>query len=143
MARLQLRIYIEPGAAEIFFNILRRDGNYERLSAVIDTGAAVTLLPDDLLETVNYRPGDRGTITIEQAGIAKQAFQAVEHYVYVDLEDQFGQRTGVFEIPVWFTKTSKALVGFAGILDQAILQIDMLQRTGWLDITPEPSSMAS
>jgi hypothetical protein len=55
MPRIQLQIYIDPGQAEVIFNVLRSDGSYERLSGVIDTGAEISLLPNDLLDKVVYR----------------------------------------------------------------------------------------
>lgn len=134
MAHLQLRVYVDPGAAEIFCNVLRKDGNYEKLTAALDTGAAVSLLPDDLLEWVNYRLSPVGNISIDQAGIAKQSFSAIEGFVTITLEDQTGTITQPFEARVWFAKTNKALIGFADILDHAILHIDMLHRSGWIEI---------
>jgi hypothetical protein len=134
MPRFQLRIYVEPGEAEIFCKVLRKDGTYERLTAIIDTGAAVSLFPNDLLELINYRPTDRSTITIDQAGIARQTFQAIEGYIHIILEDQEGQVTQPVEIRAWFANTNHVLLGFADLLDQAILHIDMPQRNGWLDI---------
>ncbi len=132
MTRLRLQIYIDPAEVEVFCNVRRRDGAYERLAAVIDTGAVVSLLPDDLLEFVEYRFIQ--SISVEQAGIAKQSFEAVEGLVTTTLEDASGEITQPFEIPVWFANTNKALIGFAGVLERAILHIDMLRRDGWLEI---------
>lgn len=132
MPRLQLCIYIDPGSSEIFCNILCKDGSYERLTAIIDTGAEVSLFPDDLLDLVEY--DEQAKIIVQQAGISKQAFEATEGYVTITLEDQNGQITSPFKIPIWFTRTPKALIGFAGVLDRAVLHIDMPKREGWLEI---------
>lgn len=134
MQRFDLRIYIDPSEAEIFLKVLRKDGTYERLTAIVDTGAAVSLLPNDVLELVAYRPSQRTTIVIDQAGIAKQSFQAIEGYVTVILEDHLGQVSQPFEIRTWFADTSHALIGFSDLLDRAMLHIDMPQRSGWIEI---------
>ncbi len=137
MPRLQLRVYVEPGGVEIFLNIKQKDGDYQRVAATVDTGAAVTLLPARLLHTTDYRVVGRGEIIVEQAGIARQAFAATEAIVEVFLEDENGMRTRYFETRVWFAETEVALVGFAGILDRAILHIDMRDtRSGWIEIEP-------
>jgi hypothetical protein len=132
--RLQLRLHIDPSEVLVFCNLERKDGILEKLSAIIDTGAAVSLLPDNLLDVIIYRPTEEGTVTIEQAGIAAQSFQAVEAFVTISLEDAQGNLTQSFEIRAWFGKTEKALIGFEDILDRAVLHIDMPQRTGWLEI---------
>lgn len=137
MPRLQLRVYVEPGGAEIFLNFKRKDGIYQRIAATIDTGAEATLLPAQLLDTADYRVVERGEITVEQAGIAKQAFAATEAMIDVFLEDENGTRTNCFAVRVWFADTEMALLGFADILDKAILHIDMRDtRSGWLEIDP-------
>jgi hypothetical protein len=135
MTRIQLRLYIDPGEVEITFNVRRSDQIYERVTGVVDTGASVSLLPNNLLSKLDLRPSEqRGTFTVEQAGIAKQAFEATEAYVTLFLEDQLGQLTQPFEVRVWFAETDIALIGFADILKPAVLHIDMPQRTGWLEI---------
>jgi hypothetical protein len=106
----------------------------EKLSAIVDTGAAVSLFPKDLLDIVAYRLTQQGTVTINQAGIAAQSFQAFEAYVTISLEDAQGNLTLPFEILAWFGETEIALIGFQDILDRAVLHIDMPQRDGWLEI---------
>lgn len=133
MTRLQLRLYTDPGEAQIFCNLLRQDGNEEKISATIDTGAAVSLFPQELLDDIVYRTADQPNIMIGQAGIAQQSFTAIEAYITISLEDELGHITPPFEIVAWFAKTSKKLIGFAGILDRSVLHIDMPQQTGWLD----------
>jgi hypothetical protein len=137
MPRIQLRLYVDPGQAEVVFNVRRNDDTYERLVGVIDTGAAVSLLPNDLLDKVATRLAGSGTIIIDQAGIAGQSFEATEAYVTVFLEDQTGTRTAEFEVRVWFADTDEVLIGFEGILDQAILHINMRDaHNGWIEIDP-------
>ena len=134
MAHLELRIYVAPSEAQVFCNVLRRDGNYETLTVTVDTGAAVSLFPTELLDVVVTRPIGRQTVIIDQAGIASQFFEAVEAVVMISLEDEFGNRTQFFEIPAWFADTDTPLVGFAGVLDHAVLLLDMPGRSGWIEI---------
>ncbi len=137
MARIQLRIYLNPGQAEVTLGVQRQDDTFERLAGFIDTGAEVSLLPNDLLDKVRYRPFGSGTIIIDQAGIAGQSFEATQAFVMVTLEDDTGARTEPFEVPVWFGDTAIALIGFEGILDRAILHIDMRDtRSGWIELDP-------
>lgn len=135
MARVYLQLYIQPGEAQIFTNIRDRNGQHIRVNATVDTGAAVTLLPSYLQQWVAYRIIGKGTINIQQAGIANQAFQAVTAEVTVFFEDQFGNRTSEFDIPVWFAQTDLMLIGWESILDRATLYIEMGQtRQGWIEI---------
>lgn len=134
MAHIQLRIYRNPGQAEVFLNIKRRDNGYEKRAAIVDTGAQVSLLPSLLMNVLAYRLSDRGSFTIEQAGIAAQTFEAIEAYVTVFLEDESGSRTHEFEVRVWFAETREVLLGFDGVLDRAVLHVDMVNLTGYLEI---------
>jgi hypothetical protein len=132
--RINLRLYKEPGAAEIFVNLKRQDGGYELMVAVIDTGAEYSLLPTDLLQILEYEQADRGAFRIEQAGMARQVFEATEATVTVYLEDVAGSRTPEFGARFWFADTRARLVGFKDILDRAALHIDMLKMEGWLEM---------
>ena len=134
MPRLQLRLYTDPGEAQIFCNLLRQDGNEEKLTATIDTGAAISLFPRELLDDVVHRPSENPNVVIGQAGIAGQSFKAVEAYVTISLEDETGNITPPFEIIAWFANTRKRLIGFKDILDKGTLHLDMPQREGWLEI---------
>ena len=134
MARIQLRVYRDPGQAEVFLNIKRKDNGYEKRAAIVDTGAQVSLLPSLLMNVLVYRLSERGSFTIEQAGIATQAFEAIEAYVTVFLEDVSGNRTDDFEARVWFAGTREVLLGFDGVLGRAVLHINMVNLTGYLDI---------
>jgi hypothetical protein len=132
MMRLQLRIYTTPGEAQLYCNLLRKDGAQETITATIDTGAAISLFPAELLEIVVHHTSTQQTI--DQAGIANQSFTAIEAYITISLEDEFGNLTPSFEIPAWFAASTTPLVGFAGLLDRSILHIDMPNRNGWLDL---------
>lgn len=135
MTRLQLRVYKNPGRAEIVTQFKRVNGEYETMTAVIDTGAEVSLFPETLLKIIEYRLTQRGKIKIDQAGIAQQSFDATEAIVTIQLEDMVGNRTQDIEIRAWFTDTDVALLGFEGLLDRANLQISMLAKLeGFLEI---------
>lgn len=135
MPRIHLRIYVDPGEAEITFNIQLHDQSYERVTGTVDTGAEVSLLPNYLLTRIGTIVDDEHeTFIVDQAGIANQAFSAVRATVTLFLEDQYGNRTRAFEVPVWFADTEIALIGFKGILDRAVLHLDMPKREGWLEI---------
>jgi hypothetical protein len=136
MTRIQLRVYRDPGQAEVFLNIKRKDGGYEKRAAIVDTGAQVSLLPSLLMNVLDYRLSERGSFKIEQAGIATQSFEAIEVYVTVFLEDAAGNRTGDFEIRIWFAGTREVLLGFDGLLERAVIHLDMPDLIGYLDFTP-------
>jgi hypothetical protein len=133
MPRIQLRVYMEPGQAEVFVNIKQKDGGYYTRAAVVDTGAHTSLMPDELMPLVEYRLSERGRFVIEQAGIAAQSFEAIEAYVTIVLEDIAGTRSEEFEVRVWFTDTIKFLIGFTDILDRAVLHLDMPNMIGYLE----------
>ncbi len=134
MTHIQLQIYLAPEQVDIFCKLKFKDGTFERLSAAVDTGAEVSLFPLNLLDGVDYRLSERGKIIVDQAGIANQAFEAVETFVTIVLEDANGNLTQPFEIPAWFADTNQPLIGFAGVLDRTVLHVDMPQRDGWLEI---------
>jgi hypothetical protein len=136
MARIQLTMYLAPGQAEVTCNLKSKDTTYERITATIDTGAEVSLLPLRLLDILEHRLSEAGKVTITQAGMAQRDFDAIEAYITIFLEDAAGNQTEPFEVLAWFTVTRQALIGFQDILDRAVLHIDMLQRTGCLEITP-------
>jgi hypothetical protein len=134
MTRIQLTMYIAPGQAEITCNLKLKDATYERITAAIDTGAEVSLLPLRLLDSLEYRLSEEGKVTITQAGMAQRDFDAIEAYITIFFEDTVGNQTEPFEILAWFTVTRQALLGFEDVLERAVLHIDMPQRDGWLEI---------
>jgi hypothetical protein len=127
-------MYQNPGAAELFITIPTLDGGYARASATLDTGAEVTVLPSSIMELVDYRLSELGHVIVQQAGIAHQLFEITEAFVTLYLEDERGNRTQPFEAPIWFTDTEEPLLGFKGILDEAVFCIDMPNLSGTLDI---------
>ena len=133
MARILLNVYRDPGQVEVFLNIKRKDGGYDKRAAIVDTGAQLSLLPSLLMSVLDYRQTEQGSFTIEQAGIAKQTFQAVEADITLFLEDETGARTNDFTARVWFADTSDILLGFEGVLDRAILHVDMPALAGYID----------
>ncbi len=134
MTRIQLRLYTEPGAAEVFVQMKCSDGTFEPLTAAIDTGGELSLFPIRILDKIEHQIV-REKVILEQAGIAKQEFEAKEATVTIFLEDQFGTYTKEISIRAWFADTLVSLLGFQGILDNAILHIDTLNtRTGWIEL---------
>jgi len=134
MTRIGLELYTQPGGAEVYINIRRKDGGHERLAAFIDTGAEVSLLPAHFMSFIDYRLSDKSDIIIDQAGIVGQAFRAQEGFIRLFLEDSSGNMTGEFEMPTWFAQTDEILMGFEGFLDRAVLHIDMPRRAGWIEL---------
>ena len=134
MTQLRLRVYKNPGLLEIFLKVLQKDGTDKRLTAAVDTGAETTLLPEYLMNVLAYEPVGREAFRIEQAGIAQQSFEATEAIVTLAQEDEFGAETAKFEAPVWFGGTDYVLLGFNGILDRAVLHLDMPNLSGTLDL---------
>jgi hypothetical protein len=133
-SRIQLTIYVAPGQADVFCRLKTKEDAYERFTAIIDTGAAVSLFPLWLLDIADSETLEQRAISIDQAGIANQSFEGVETVVTLTLEDASGNLTPPFKIPAWFADTDQGLIGFAGVLDRAVLHIDMPQQTGWLEI---------
>lgn len=72
MARVELRINLTPGSAEVFVRIKRKDHIYGRPTATVDTGAAVSLFPRSALGEIEQISIVQTFIPIEQAGIAQQ-----------------------------------------------------------------------
>lgn len=138
MAHLQLRVYINPGEAEIFLKIRKPNGDDETLTAIVDTGAQRALVPNSLLEDIAYRQLGDEPFTITQAGIANQHFEAIEAEIMVHLEDTLGNISPVFPITAWFANTDTAIIGFGGILERAIFHLDMPNLSGYLEF-PDPS----
>ncbi len=124
MPRIQIHIYSDPGQVDVFCKLKFKDDTYERFSAILDTGAAVSLFPRRLLDGAENDLLDQREITIDQAGIAYQSFTGIQTLVTIVLEDALGNLTQPFVIPVWFADTNQPLIGFAGVLDRAVLYID-------------------
>ena len=82
---------------------------------------------------VEYQIIEQGSVTVEQAGIARQSFSATEAMLRLFLEDSNGARTSEIEAPVWFANTGAILLGFQDVLDQAVLFVDMRIHLGWIE----------
>jgi hypothetical protein len=134
MTRIQLQIYTDPGGAEVYVNLRLKQGGHERVAAFVDTGAETSLFPTYFMSFLDYRLAEMSEVIIDQAGISEQVFTAIRAYVRLFLEDALGNITPEFEVPVWFAESDEMLVGFEGILDRAVLHIDMPQRIGWIDL---------
>jgi predicted aspartyl protease len=132
--RIQLRIWVNPTYAEVFVNIRTADGHHKTVNAVVDTGADVSLIPMSIMEELDYRLLSSEPIILEQAGIAKQVFEAYEAVVSVYLEDVQGNRSTEFDLPVWFADGQTTLIGFEGLLDRAVLHMDMPALGGYIEL---------
>jgi hypothetical protein len=133
MARIRLRIDRSWYLAETFIRLQLTDGAVEYVLAAVDTGAHTSLLPISLLAKVEHDMTEEEGVVLEQAGVAHQRFEAVEAVIKLSLEDEFGGATGEFEAPVWFAETDSPLVGFRGILERAVLHLDMPNLSGYLE----------
>lgn len=138
MSRLELIVYQNPGQADIFLNIKTADGTFHRVTAIVDTGAEISLLPDILLPSIAYQLTEPAGYTIDQAGITRQSFYVQEAGITVFLEDIHSNRSSEFRIVAWFGNTDKIIIGFGGILERAIFHLDMPNLSGYLEF-PDPS----
>lgn len=134
MPRINLRVYTNPGQLEVICNILRVDGNYERITAIIDTGAEVSFFPIDLLNVLVDDVESRKVVSLEQAGIAQQQFDGIESAITVFLEDMAGNQSKMITIPAVFADTGIALLGFEGALERCVFHVDMPRLTGYIEI---------
>lgn len=114
--------------------IKRRDGDFEELTAIVDTGAAVSLLPISLLDVIQYDDANSTKVVIDQAGVAGQHFEAVETTITIYLEDMLGVRSEEFEIRAWFADSDNPLIGFGGMLERAVFHLDMPNLSGYLEL---------
>jgi hypothetical protein len=133
MKRIELRIDKRRYRAETFVTLHRTDGEDERLLVIVDTGDQTSLLPRSLLTKIDHRLTERGAFIVEQAGSARQIFEAIEAVIKLSLEDGAGGDTGEFEAPVWFSDTDRLIIGFRGVLERAILHLDMPSLSGYLE----------
>ncbi len=133
--RINLTLYREPGFVETFVNLRLASGMYERLAAVVDTGAQVSLFPLELFDRVTHHDDHRERILIERAGITTT--EAIESRVSLYLEDGAGNFSYELIVRAWFAPTEVAFVGFDGVLDLATLHIDYRDTfAGWIELNP-------
>jgi hypothetical protein len=134
MPRINLILSLEPCQAEIFVRYKKTDGIFETEVGLVDTGAETSLFPKVWLNTAEHKLSDTAVV-IEQAGIAKQSFDAFEAEIILKLEDSNGNISPELRVKAWFADTDKVIIGFKDILDRAILFVDYLDtRTGWLEL---------
>jgi hypothetical protein len=134
MTRLDLTMISFPHEIQILVRFKRTDGVFEPMMGLIDTGAEISLFPSTWLELAEHKLLDR-EITIEQAGIAGQAFKAVEAEITLYCEDRQGNESAPMKVRAWFADTTKVILGFRDFLDRAKLYIDFQEtRTGWIDL---------
>jgi hypothetical protein len=133
MKRIALGINLNPSSVDLVTNIRALDGSFYRLTAFVDTGADISLLPKRLLPLFEHEIITERTV--DQAGIAGQAFSAVEARIKLFFEDSLGNESDEIEALVLFADTTIELIGFQDILDRATVHIDFRQsRTGWIEL---------
>jgi hypothetical protein len=132
MSKVNLILNLQPSAVEIYVRLKAKAGHFEPSLAFIDTGASVSLFPLSFLDEIEHRIIDEN-FEIEQAGIAGQAFKAIEAEVTLYFEDLQGNQSSRLKVRAWFANTTKVIIGFQDILDRAELHIDYRQaQTGWI-----------
>lgn len=136
MTRLELRVRPnDPVEADILIRFRTTSGFIDWVAAIVDTGAEATVLPMSLMDRLPYRLSPRGRVAVEQAGIARQSFEVIGAYLSVYLEDFSETRTAEFETLVWFTETTRPLLGITQMLDHTVLHLDMPALTGTLEFS--------
>jgi hypothetical protein len=134
MARLNLVLINQPYEVQVFVRYKLTDGSFDTMVAVVDTGADTCLFPLRWLEVAEHTILDK-EVVLEQAGIAKQSFEAVEAEIILYCEDSQGNESAPMKVRAWFAETTKVILGFRDVLDRAKLYIDYQEsRTGWIDL---------
>jgi hypothetical protein len=131
MTRVDLRVYVNPGHAEVYLRFDLANGSTQRVTATVNTGSRGTLLPENFLNRIEYH--DPRRVWIEPEGLTAEAFEAIEADVFVRAEDEVGNQTAPFEIVIWFAGTYDFIAGFNGLLNAAILHLDMPNLSGYLE----------
>jgi hypothetical protein len=133
MVRIILSLYQQPAKVEVYVRLKGKSGIFEPEVGIIDTGAEQSLFPLKFLETYEHHIINENLV-IDQAGIAKQGFRAVEAVVRVYFEDRYGNKTDEMNVRAWFADTEEIIIGFQDVLDRATLHVDYRQsRTGWIE----------
>jgi hypothetical protein len=137
MLRIALSLLIQPYEIEATVNIKSSGAFIYRVVGIIDTGAQRCLFPLSLLDVIDHEAIEE--VTLEQAGIAKQAFSAKEATIFLKLEDRYGNISPELSVRAWFAETDRILIGFQDILDRAALHADFLQSlTGYIELQDKP-----
>ena len=134
MTRVSLRITQSPPEAEVMIRFLRADGGWLYITANVDTGAEITFLPIDLLAILAYDTVNTAHLTVERAGVKKANYEVVETSILVQIEDEFGNVSQPFTMPIWFGQTSVRLFGMTNALERGALHLDMQALSGYIDI---------
>jgi hypothetical protein len=133
MAQINLMLSLQPGMIEVFVNFKGKSGIFDPEIAIIDTGAEQSLFPLEFLEIYEHRLINENLV-IDQAGIAKQGFKAVEAVVRLYFEDKQGNLSDEMDVRAWFAETEEIIIGFQDVLDRATLHVDYRQhQTGWIE----------
>jgi hypothetical protein len=133
MVRINLRVTEAPTPPEVFCSILRWDGELELVGMYVDTGAQTSVLPKKLMQDLKYELLDGGDVLIEQAGIAKQTFNATEALITLRFEDIEGNISVQKQMRVWFAETTKHLLGYTDALEHCELFVDTPSYAGWIE----------
>jgi hypothetical protein len=133
MPRIALVLNIQPSEIQVFVAYKQKDGILIPNLGTVDTGAEISLFPGSWLKTAEHQI--LREIEIEQAGLAKQTFQATEAEIIIRLEDLQGNISPELHVRAWFAETDRILIGFQDILDHATLHADFLQSlTGYIEL---------
>lgn len=133
MPRINAKLTMYPSEIQVFVAYKDKAGIFVPYLSVIDTGAEVSLFPLSWLKTAEHKV--LREIELEQAGLAKQAFSAIEAEITIHLEDLQGNISQEIRVKAWFAETDRSLLGFRDVLDRAKLYIDYQDtRTGWIDL---------
>jgi hypothetical protein len=134
VTKINLILSIQPCEVEIGVSFKGTDGGFELNYGMIDTGAELSLFPKKWLNTAQHKIL-KENVSLEQAGIARQGFNAVEAEITLLLEDGRGNQSKPLLVRAWFADTTRVIIGFEGILDRAKLFLDYQEsRTGWIEI---------
>jgi hypothetical protein len=137
MMRIALSLLVQPYEIEATVTIKSAGAFVYRVVGIVDTGAQRCLFPLSLLDVIDHEAIE--DVTLEQAGIAKQAFNAKEATIFLKLEDRHGNISPELTVRAWFAETDRILIGFQDILDRATLHADFLQsRTGYIELQNTP-----
>jgi hypothetical protein len=133
MSRINLLLSVMPYEVETYVRLKQADGEFLLIVGYVDTGADKSLFPISFLESVEHNILN-SDIEIQQAGIAKQSFKAVEAKVTLYFEDLQGNVSHHIEARAWFAETDDVLIGIQDLLEHATLFVDYRQtRTGWIE----------
>jgi hypothetical protein len=133
MSRINLLLSIAPYEVEAYVRLKQTDGDSLLIMGYVDTGADKCLFPISFLETIEHKLLN-SNIEIQQAGIAKHNFKAVEAKITLYFEDLQGNVSHHMEARAWFAETEDILIGIQDVLEHATLFVDYRQtRTGWIE----------